>query len=252
VTEAQIHEFLTAVAPLIGADPPKPQAGTFTERLETSRAPPTDRERAYAAKALQNTYANLGAMQQGGGRNQALNNAALIMGEMVTAGWIDRKVVEMALFEAARTNGYRAQDGDKEAWATLQSGLTAGMSNPRLPLPEAEPLGSLSDFIEQGNIIYLAGANSAGRKGAINATPFRWVDPSTIPRREWLYGSHYIRRFVSVTVAPGGAGKSSLAIAEALVCKRFPDAASVFCQMISIYLLISIFWLEALGSRDEY
>ena len=50
----------------------------------------------------------------------------------------------------------------------------------------------------------------------ISATAFRWVEPSAIPRRKWLYGWHYIRRFVSVTVAPGGVGKSSLAIVEAL------------------------------------
>ncbi|TQI74063.1 bifunctional DNA primase/polymerase-like protein [Bosea sp. AK1] len=34
--------------------------------------------------------------------------------------------------------------------------------------------------------------------------------------REWLYGSHYIRGYVSATVAGGGAGKTALAIAEAL------------------------------------
>lgn len=48
------------------------------------------------------------------------------------------------------------------------------------------------------------------------ATPFRWVEPGLIPRREWLYGSAYIRRYVSATVAPGGSGKSSLIVAEAL------------------------------------
>jgi len=45
---------------------------------------------------------------------------------------------------------------------------------------------------------------------------FAWADPASLPCREWLYGGHYIRRFLSVTVAPGGVGKSSLAIAEAL------------------------------------
>ena len=48
------------------------------------------------------------------------------------------------------------------------------------------------------------------------ATPYTWTDPAAIPAREWLYGRHLIRKFVSVTVAPGGVGKSSLLIAEAL------------------------------------
>ena len=47
-------------------------------------------------------------------------------------------------------------------------------------------------------------------------TGFVWQDPSTIPPREWLYGRHLIRKQVSVTVAPGGVGKSSLTICEAL------------------------------------
>ena len=53
--------------------------------------------------------------------------------------------------------------------------------------------------------------------GAIRPTPFRWIDPKTIPRRSWIYGRHYIRQFVGVTYAAGGKGKSFLAIAEALV-----------------------------------
>lgn len=48
------------------------------------------------------------------------------------------------------------------------------------------------------------------------AKPFVWRDPATIPPREWLYGRLYIRGNVSVTVAPGGIGKTSLAIVEAL------------------------------------
>jgi RecA-family ATPase len=47
-------------------------------------------------------------------------------------------------------------------------------------------------------------------------TAFVWRDPSTIPPRPWLYGHHLIRKQVSVTVAPGGVGKSSLTICEAL------------------------------------
>lgn len=47
-------------------------------------------------------------------------------------------------------------------------------------------------------------------------TPFVWRDPALMPMRDWLYGRHLIRRFVSCTVAPGGLGKSALLISEAL------------------------------------
>lgn len=50
----------------------------------------------------------------------------------------------------------------------------------------------------------------------IRATPFQWCDPASIPPRAWLYGNHLIRKFVSTTVSPGGLGKSSLSVVEAL------------------------------------
>lgn len=50
----------------------------------------------------------------------------------------------------------------------------------------------------------------------IRATPFEWCEPSKIPPRDWIYGRHLIRRYISTTVSPGGVGKSSLALAEAV------------------------------------
>lgn len=47
-------------------------------------------------------------------------------------------------------------------------------------------------------------------------SPFVWIDPHRLPRRQWLYGRHLIRKYVSTTIAPGGLGKSSLVIVEAL------------------------------------
>lgn len=58
-----------------------------------------------------------------------------------------------------------------------------------------------------------------GRSGSalkVTATPFKWRDPKTFPRRRWLYGRHLIRRFISCSVAPGGIGKTSLALVEAV------------------------------------
>jgi AAA domain len=45
-------------------------------------------------------------------------------------------------------------------------------------------------------------------------------DPAGIPPRAWLFGRHYMRSIVSATVAPGGFGKSTLAIHEALSMVR--------------------------------
>lgn len=53
--------------------------------------------------------------------------------------------------------------------------------------------------------------------------PWTYTDPSSIPKREILYGNHYIRKFASATVAPGGLGKSALALAEAVAMAADSD-----------------------------
>jgi RecA-family ATPase len=50
----------------------------------------------------------------------------------------------------------------------------------------------------------------------VTARPFIWRDPKTIPPRQWLYGNHYVRKYVSGTTAPPGIGKTSLDLAEAI------------------------------------
>lgn len=50
----------------------------------------------------------------------------------------------------------------------------------------------------------------------IAPTPAVWFEPQDIPQREVLYGAHLYRKFVSMTVSPGGLGKSSMVMVEAL------------------------------------
>jgi hypothetical protein len=59
---------------------------------------------------------------------------------------------------------------------------------------------------------------NGGRRDDLVITPSRfvWRDPATIPPREWLYGHHLVRRFVSCTLAAGGVGKSTLLLADSL------------------------------------
>jgi hypothetical protein len=54
------------------------------------------------------------------------------------------------------------------------------------------------------------------------AVPAALPDPAGIPPRAWLYGTRLVRGFVSVLAAPGGVGKSALALGQAvaLACGR--------------------------------
>jgi hypothetical protein len=58
--------------------------------------------------------------------------------------------------------------------------------------------------------------HDAPGKPAITATLYIVPNPASIPIRQWLHARHYMRGNVTATVAPGGFGKTSLAIAETL------------------------------------
>ena len=50
------------------------------------------------------------------------------------------------------------------------------------------------------------------------ATPWKWSEPSQIPPRRWLLGTMLVRNFITLLVAAGAVGKTSLAITAALSC----------------------------------
>jgi hypothetical protein len=127
-----------AVVALI--DPPRQHARRKTQRS----GPVWPRERAYAKAALRRNAGELAATAPGG-RNQALNKAAFVLGTMVARDWISRDEVEDALRAAMARNGYEADKGIKAIEATLASGLNAGMASPRDDLPEEGIV--LEDFV---------------------------------------------------------------------------------------------------------
>lgn len=86
---------------------------------------------------------------------------------------------------------------------------------------EPDPNTPVSDMAWGGpdfedNVVPIREELADGSTRLIRATPFSIRPEADIPRREWLYGHHLLRRFVSVDVAAGGVGKSALKIGEAL------------------------------------
>lgn len=58
--------------------------------------------------------------------------------------------------------------------------------------------------------------DASGESSRIAATPFVWRAEADIPHRRWLYGKHLLRKFLSLDIAAGGVGKSSVKIVDAL------------------------------------
>jgi RecA-family ATPase len=74
--------------------------------------------------------------------------------------------------------------------------------------------------ITPGNGASEAHTTSVGKPAAISSgfvlNTWSIIDPTKFPRRQWLYGRHYLRRTTCLTSAPGGMGKSSLLLVEGL------------------------------------
>lgn len=85
--------------------------------------------------------------------------------------------------------------------------------------PELPEHGDVTDWLNAGgnkDLLIHRAMSAPSIVERVNAAPFLIPDPSTIPRREWLYPPHFVGGYVSLTLAPGGVGKSALLTTEAL------------------------------------
>ena len=74
----------------------------------------------------------------------------------------------------------------------------------------------------------------------------RHREPAEIPPRQWLYGTILQRRYVSMLVAPGGTGKSQLALGMAL------DLASMRRRLgFHIFERVGVWYLNLEDDEDE-
>lgn len=84
-------------------------------------------------------------------------------------------------------------------------------------LPGLQRTEDVSDWLDAGHTKEeLLQIVQATRAQGVGAMPFVWKDPTTLPKRSWLYKPAYIRQFASLTISTTGVGKSSLVIAETL------------------------------------
>lgn len=69
---------------------------------------------------------------------------------------------------------------------------------------------------DMGDSAIVAAIHSAKPVRLVQATPYTWRDPASIPPRGWVYGRWLLRGTIACVVAPGGAGKSTMVAGTAL------------------------------------
>jgi hypothetical protein len=123
------------VAPETGYHPgPLLDPRTLPE-LPMERRPARPRKEAVGDNSRNQAYLrkvadNVARMVPGSGRNNALNGAAWTLGHWLAAAALEQGEVENALYTAAEQNGLVADDGERQCWATIRSGLAAGLRQP--------------------------------------------------------------------------------------------------------------------------
>lgn len=196
------------------------------------RPDPSQIRDAYVRRAVDDEYQKV-ATAPTGARNDTINEAAFALGQLVGAGVLDESTARRTLEAAADASGALSDERHKTL-GTIERGLAAGIEHPR----DLSGVGQRHQERQQNDA---HAEKSTGDDDGEKATgdehearepsgeehspeddqlpvPAAWqgVDPAKIPRRRWLYDRYLCRGILSVTISPGGIGKSSLALVEAL------------------------------------
>lgn len=138
----------------------------------------------------------------------AIKEAAKQVAMSVRHGGMLKQTVVDELYEIAETRGLVDEIGSISVYTAIESGLN-DFSNYHVPgdcgSDEPRLIGERPRDARQQQ-----------PQNVPKASRYIWRDPATIPPREWLYDRHFIRRYVSATIAAPDVGKTSLALAEAI------------------------------------
>jgi predicted P-loop ATPase len=125
------NEFIMAAEQCMSACGWTPKRKTNGDGGSTWDTPKlaSKRERIYSHAALEGCADELATTARGT-RNETLNKSAFRLGGMYARNWIGRAEIEASMFEAAAACGLVRDDGAPAVWATIKSGIEAGMKKP--------------------------------------------------------------------------------------------------------------------------
>ena len=171
------------------ANAPESASGSHTAALSVDTGPQSlDRDRA-RIQALS---------------GQDWHNAVIrLVGSYVSRGLSDDEI--HSLTDALTLQGYTVEQTRREVQQAIDGARRKGWT----PEPEEKP------------------ADKVIVPGEAPFKTWKTIDPLAHPRRDFIYGNHYIRKFASVTVAPGGLGKSTLVLAECIAIATGRDFLGV-------------------------
>ena len=159
-------------------------------------------------------------------------NMVRLVASYVNKGLADEEI--HTITDTFTLAGYAVEDTRREVQKAIDGARAKGWTPP--PDPVAERMQ------QQNQTLNIATepteAPTEDEKAPEWPTPYETFDALTLPRREWVYGYDYIKKYISVTASAGGIGKTSLTIVEALaICTGKPLLGVTAKQTENVWLI---------------
>ena len=149
------------------------------------------------------------------------HNMVRLVGSYVNKGLADEEI--HAITDGFTLGGYTVEETRAEVQKAIDGARAKGWTPP--PDPAAERME------QQNQTLHIAAEPTQSHTEADTGndwpTPYEMFDALTLPRREWVYGYDYIKKYISVTASAGGIGKTSAIIVEALAISTGKDLMGV-------------------------
>jgi RecA-family ATPase len=218
----------------------------LAEPLLTRKAKPAGETRAGTGerKAPVDVEARLAAMSFGGPGDSSIHRTQLSVTASLLRGGVALEEAARIVLDATRSAvaSEPTWDWRREELKIWRMGSDFVIKHPELagllpddwqgPFEAALAAGRRPDVgLNPGGFYFRAWKPRGGNAGAQEQStasqkpggrrmlvlqPFKPFDVSKLPPRSWLYGKHYQRRTVSLTAGPGGMGKTSNDMVEAI------------------------------------
>jgi hypothetical protein len=194
------------LAAAFGAVPPPPTPSTPTPQFDSARG-------AISGKL---STATLIAQARSGHK---WHDAVLkLTGHLVVRGSSNAEIIAMA--EGLTLQGYTV-DQTRAELREMIDGARRKWARPNQDIDFDPVTGEIIEAPVGSAAIPILGAEQPS--APFVATKAGTIDPRALPRREWVLGQRLIKKFVTVTLAPPGVGKSTLTMQE-MVAVAMNDA----------------------------
>lgn len=154
-----------------------------------------------------------------------------LVGSYVRKGLSDAEI--HAITDGLTLNGYTVTDTRAE----VQAMINRTRANPNF-IPEEPEAAHTFGFDGGADAPGGDTDGAADGQGVTWPTEYAFFDEAALQPRQWVYGKHYLRSFVSVLASAGGIGKTSLQIVEALaICTGRPLLGEEVAEQCNVWII---------------